>query len=191
MDDPSSHEPPDHAARSNGHSTTSGGGSDPAGTHRAPAAGPIYSARFKVVMIVAVVASVAALAAVYAGSSESDRDGPTASPETATSDSTVSPGIRALHPTEGSQVLQQETVRVDLAPGWDGTLTINGQTVPEDDLTRSSPTQTVDRLELVPGPGKVLELLPSGRVCVRVQVWQRARGPETGSDTREWCFQVV
>lgn len=190
MDDATSHDHEDGSARSNGQSGSPSAGSGTASPRPATVSGPIYSLRLKILIAASIAASIAALSFAYVRSSDGDG---TSSASSAGADTPASSqGVQSFSPAESSQVLQQETIRVDLAPGWDGTLTINGQVVPEEDLTRSSPRQTVDRLEFVPGPEKAMSVLPSGRVCASVQVWRRDRGSEVAaSDTIEWCFDVL
>lgn len=153
----------------------------------APPTGPFYSRRLKVTVAAVAVASVAAMSWIYLRTVDSDR--------TATND--VAPGVEAVQPAQGSQVPDQTFVGLDLTPGWDGTLTVNDVQIPEDELTRarqeiedgSEGRPTVeDRLEFAPGPGKVLERLPSGNVCVSARLHHRA---DPGREqTFDWCFAV-
>lgn len=196
-------DPPDddllRAARGNGHSADG----DHARTGPAPGttprlSGPVYSVRLKIVAALVALVSVAAMSWLYIVMV--DDDGTTSGTDT-------SEGIVAVQPAEGSQVLQQAIVGVDLAAGWDGSLTINGEPIPESDLTRSvrarqAPDETgedgppaaegtQDRLEFVPGPDRVMPQLPEGQVCVNARVWPRADGPGPASRSRTWCFTVV
>lgn len=150
----------------------------------------MYSLRQKILIVGVVVASCTALGFAYLRTSSGGDEGDAV----VRSDDPTShqhQGVERLYPAEGSQVLQQESVGVDLISGWNGELVINDQPIPEADLSRTSPRQTADRLEFVPGPDKVMSELPSGRVCARVRVWQRSAGSEGDSSTISWCFSVT
>lgn len=150
----------------------------------------MYSLRLKILIVGVVVASGAALGFAYLRTSTGGDQGD-AVERSGNSTTHQQEGVEGVYPSEGAQVLQQERVGVDLVSGWNGELTIDDQTIPEAELTRSSPRQSADRLEFAPGPDKVMSELPSGRVCARARVWQRSAGPEGGSSTIDWCFTVI
>jgi hypothetical protein len=90
-------------------------------------------------------------------------------------------------PRPGDQILRQDQVGVDLAEGWTGTLTVEGITIPEEQVTRNlGPNQILFQ----PGPGKVLEELGGGSRCVVATVWEIARGPGQARPV-SWCFEVL
>jgi hypothetical protein len=106
-----------------------------------------------------------------------------------TSDSTELDGgrIQRLIPTPGSKILQQDLVGIDMAPGYEASLTLNGIPLPLDQ------TFVVPQTNLVTfraGPGKVVETLPAGKNCMVANYWQSAFGPAVTS-SRSWCFTVV
>jgi len=95
--------------------------------------------------------------------------------------------IERLIPAEADKMLQQAPVGIDLAPGYDGTLTVNGVPIPPDQLRR---TPALNLVEFEPGPGKEIEQLPAGQNCVVATFWRSETGPSQ-STSRAWCFTVV
>lgn len=148
----------------------------------------MYSLRLKILIVGVVAASFAALGFAYLRTSGGGEQGDAV---TRSGAATSHPGVERFYPDEGAQVLQQERVGIDLVSGWDGQLTINDQPIPEAELSRSSPRQSSDRLEFVPGSGKVMAALPSGRVCAHARVWQRGSEAEGDASTISWCFTVI
>lgn len=146
---------------------------------------PVYSTRLKILVAVVVTAAVGAFVLAYLGSAASDDD-------SIVSSGATSEFVEGLTPPSGSQVLQQSTVAIDLAPGWEATLDeIGGRSIPEEDLVVRSNRQQPDTVEFTPGPDKALDALPAGRVCARATVWQVALGPEESSRRISWCFSVL
>lgn len=101
-------------------------------------------------------------------------------------------GVQALLPPENSQLLSQQKIGIDLQPGWLGELTITPSDgvaipLPNDQLERSA----LDELVFQPGPGKVLEAIPSGRTCVSALIWDQVQGRASTERTETWCFDVV
>jgi hypothetical protein len=143
--------------------------------------GPVYSRRFKVVAAVVLAAATALFTAAYLMASEGDDD-----PGRATGGRGVF--VEALLPPEDSQVVQQSTVGIDLATGWQGVLRLNGEEVPEDELTRD---QALNLVQFTPGSGKLMERLPIGRNCAQALVWRSAAGRGDGDRTISWCFEVI
>jgi hypothetical protein len=148
-----------------------------------PPAAPFtgYSRRFK--LLAAVMLTVAFGALVLAYQRVSDDDG----------DPIVRSGgtdafVEALLPARDSQVVQQTTVGIDLASGWDGTLVVDGREIPPDQLVRRP---ELNRVEFTPGEGKMVSALPAGRQCVQAIVWETRVGRAGGSRDVRWCFDVV
>lgn len=96
--------------------------------------------------------------------------------------------VEQLLPAEQSQAVQQATVGIDLAAGWEGTLVVDGRQIPPDQLNVRS---ALNRVEFTPGEGKVFSSLPSGRLCVRAIVWETRVGQADGARDVNWCFDVV
>jgi hypothetical protein len=95
-------------------------------------------------------------------------------------------GIVALVPGEGDLVLLQSRVGVVVQPGWEARLSVNGVTIPDDQLDEAlEPGQRLFQ----PGPGKVIAQLEPNNNCVTAQVWPLAAGPDR-STVRTWCFRA-
>ena len=95
--------------------------------------------------------------------------------------------IQRLIPTPGAKILQQDIIGIDMAPGYEASLVLNGIPLPLDQ------TYTVPQLNQVTfkaGPGKVYETLPAGENCLTATYWQSAFGPKVSS-VRSWCFTVI
>jgi hypothetical protein len=142
---------------------------------------PVYGVRVKLLVLVVIVAAAAAFTLAYqrttAGDSSITRSGATTE------------FVDELAPAQGSRVLQQATVSIRLAPGWNATLDeIGGRPIPPDQLLVRSELNTV---EFTPGPDKAWDALPAGRVCANASVWEIARGPEAGTRNVTWCFDVL
>ena len=95
--------------------------------------------------------------------------------------------IERLIPTPDSKVLQQETIGIDLAPGYEGTLALNGTPIPDDQLVV---VPQLNQVTFTPGPGKVYEVLPAQQNCLVATFWLSAEGPGR-PNTRSWCFTVL
>jgi hypothetical protein len=96
--------------------------------------------------------------------------------------------VEQLLPPEDSQAVQQSMVGIDLAAGWEGTLVVDGREIPPDQLTVRS---AINRVEFMPGEGKVFTQLPSGRLCLRAIVWEIRLGRAEGARNVSWCIEVV
>jgi hypothetical protein len=95
--------------------------------------------------------------------------------------------IERLIPTPGSKVLQQETIGIDLAPGYEGSLTLNGTPLPDSEVTF---VPQLNQITFKPGPNRIFEQLPPGDNCLIATYWESAFGPSV-STSRSWCFTVV
>ncbi len=94
--------------------------------------------------------------------------------------------IERLIPLRDAKILQQETIGIDLAPGYEGTLALNGTPIPEDQLTV---VPQLNQVTFTPGPGKDYEQLPSGQSCLVATYWQSSTPAQTNTQT--WCFTVL
>jgi hypothetical protein len=92
-------------------------------------------------------------------------------------------------PGEGDEVIRQAELGVDLAPGYEGTLVINGVEIPTDDL-RLVPEQ--NQVFFTPGEGKAVERLLAGPNCALALVWKSSQGRGTANDLSfTWCFEAL
>ncbi len=92
--------------------------------------------------------------------------------------------VDELIPPRSAEVLAQETVGIDLAPGYDAQLTINGVDIPPDQF-RHLPN--LNRFTFRPDQGKVIERLQAEQNCALVTYWRQEVGPAE-ADTISWCF---
>jgi len=140
------------------------------------APGALYSTRFKVVAAVLVtlvaVAFVVAVQKVEPGSDTSTGAGKF---------------VERLIPDRGTQLVQQGTVGIDLKAGWDASLIVNGTAVPDEELRK---VPSLDVVQFTPGPKKVMESLPVGKVCATAIIWKLETGPRQ-SQPVNWCFEVI
>lgn len=95
--------------------------------------------------------------------------------------------IERLIPAPGLKVLRQDAVGVDLAPGYEGTLSFDGVPVPLDQLTIAP---SLGQITLNPLVGTAFESLPTGDHCASVTYWRTVDGPSSAI-TRSWCFTVL
>jgi hypothetical protein len=107
---------------------------------------------------------------------------------TTSSDTGDCPGkpaaIEKITPGCGAAALQLDVVSVDLAPGYEGELTINDIAVP---------VQVISSLNLIeyrPGTGKEIERLQAQVNRARVTYWRSALGRDQAS-TYAWSFRVT
>lgn len=101
----------------------------------------------------------------------------------------TSDAVEALVPADGSQVLRQSEIGIDLAPEWTGVLQVNGIEIPEDQLRRV-PAQ--NQVFFTPGPGQEIEELPAGRVQIVALIWRPVAGETRDeADTIRWSIQVA
>jgi len=127
---------------------------------------------------------VGALAALYAGVRATD---------TADDDPVTVSGrpdvVERLVPGEGDEVIRQAELGIDLAPGYEGTLVVNGVEIPDDEL-RLVPEQ--NQVFFTPGDGKVVEALHAGPNCALALVWKSSQGRGTANDKSfTWCFEAL
>lgn len=96
--------------------------------------------------------------------------------------------VEHLVPFNGAQVPRQAELGVDLAPGYEGTLVVNGIEIPADQQ-RLVPEQ--NQVFFSPGEGKVIDKLPAGGTCVVAIAWKSAVGRGPADEAFRWCFEVV
>jgi hypothetical protein len=97
--------------------------------------------------------------------------------------------VEALIPPEGSEILRQEPVGVDLRPGWTGTLVVNDQEIPNGQLQTDN-LESLGQILYTPGDGKVVERYDAGQNCATAIIW-RVEESRASSRTVSWCFNVT
>lgn len=98
------------------------------------------------------------------------------------------PAIDAISPERSAEVLQQQTIELDLAAGYEGTIDrINDVEIPPTEV-EFDPTRNIVRYD--PGPGRILPALLPDQNCVTARYWLSAEGPTLAS-TFTWCFTAA
>lgn len=140
---------------------------------------PPSSFRYRLFVAAALVAAAAAMWVAYSSTNTDD-------------DPTVTVNgrrvVEQLVPSNGASELRQSELGIDLAPGYEAILVVNGTQIPTQDL-RQVPAQA--QVWFTPGPGKAIEELPAGETCVVALVWRTADGRGPGDQNVRWCFTVV
>ncbi|MCU0310598.1 MAG: hypothetical protein MUE36_06620 [Acidimicrobiales bacterium] len=95
--------------------------------------------------------------------------------------------IERLIPAPDSKILQQDQIGIDLAPGYEAELAVNGTPLPLDEVLA---VPQLSQVFFQPGPGKAIEFWPAGRNCIVATFWRTETGPAQSSNT-SWCFSVV
>ena len=142
---------------------------------------PVYSLRFRIVagLVVALAAGLFTLA--YLSFQEGSED-----PILQSGD--ADEFVDDLIPQRNAQVLQQQTVGIDLIPTWTGVLVIDGTEIPQDEL---QVTQEIGLIQYTPNEGQAVEQLLAGTNTGNAIVWPLAESPETAARTISWTFEVV
>jgi len=143
---------------------------------------PLYSTRFKIVAAVLVTLAVGAFVAAYLSTSGDGDDGTGGAGAAGGGDF-----VERLLPGSDTQVVQQGTVGIDLAPGWEGSLVVDGVAIPAEDVDVN---ESLGLIQFTPGPGKIMRTLPVGNICAQATVFEARTGPQ---DSRlvSWCFDVI
>lgn len=100
------------------------------------------------------------------------------------------PGVQGLIPERGAEILQQGRVGADLAPGWEGRLSINGTEIPDNQIATDR-REDLNYLVFQPGEGRAIEALDPAANCAEVVVWRIEDGPERSQSPLRWCFEVL
>jgi hypothetical protein len=95
--------------------------------------------------------------------------------------------VQLLAPPDGSNVLSQAQIEIDLASPYDAHLAVNGVVVPDGQLQKHP---ELSQVVFTPGTGKVFEKLPSGRNCVQADIF-RVDGTNEAVPPVRWCFNVT
>jgi hypothetical protein len=98
------------------------------------------------------------------------------------------PALEAIFPTDGADIVAQDRVGADLAPGYAGELAVNGVAIPDNQLDQDN---GLNQLVFRPGSGKVLTALQPGKNCARITFWRLQDGRAGAGPARQWCFSVL
>jgi hypothetical protein len=142
-----------------------------------PVPAPMSQGRYRLLLGVLLAGAVVALVAAVRATDTEDASSPT------------SDVVERFVPKAGDEVLRQAELGADLAPGYEGTILLNGVEIPEDEQRRV-PEQ--NQVFFTPGEGKVVERLHAGRNCAVVLAWKTADGRGTARDKSfTWCFEAT
>jgi hypothetical protein len=97
--------------------------------------------------------------------------------------------VQLLIPSDGSNILQQDQIGIDLTPGYSARLAVNGTALPAHQVRVVSYANQV-QYTFEPGPGQVFTRWPAGQSCVIATYWLTKEGP-SHSSLQHWCFTVV
>jgi hypothetical protein len=95
--------------------------------------------------------------------------------------------ITSLQPRPGELIRPQDTITVQLRPELTGTLVLDGQEIPEGQLSRVA---GLGEVSFRPGPGKDLSELPPGTHTVTIEYWVATKPRPTHPATFSWSFRV-
>jgi hypothetical protein len=112
----------------------------------------------RVVITLVVVACIAGMAVAVAHTRRGDEE------FTITGSPNV---VELLVPENGSSVLSQAQIEIDLTAPYDAHLSINAVPVPDEQLQKHP---ELNQVVFTPGAGKVFEKLPSGQNCVQADI---------------------
>ncbi len=98
-------------------------------------------------------------------------------------------GLELVQPVNRSEAqARQVAIMADLAPGYDGVLSINDVTIPENQL---EPDDGNNRLIYRVGPGKAVTALNQRENCASITYWLAQDGPSSAGPAYRWCFNVI
>ena len=142
----------------------------------------------RIVIVLLLAVGVAAM--WWAFSSDGRQEDPAATDPGAQSDSggdVAQEAVERFVPQEGEQILRQDQVGVDLKPGYDADLVVEGHLIPEDQLDK---VEAQNEVYYRPGPDKEVRALDAGEMCVTARVRDLRRPDQPARDVR-WCFRVA
>ena len=141
---------------------------------------PSSSTRYRVVVVVVLAAAIAAFAAALL-TADTEEDEPV------TSSGRIDVVERVV-PSQGAEVVRQSEIGIDLRPGHEARLVVDGVEVPQDELRI---VEAQNQVFFTPGDGKAVERLRAGRNCVSAVVWRSDTGRGVDDQTVRWCFSVL
>jgi hypothetical protein len=149
-----------------------------------------YPTRTKVIIVAVLTVAISALALGYLTTNAGTGDDTVVSGTPGSGERDPS-GVEELIPAPGSQILGQQEIGIDLAPGWTGELLLlpgNGVATPLPD--RELERDPRNRITYRPGPGRTVERL-RGDYCIVATVWDQVDGRERTQRVENWCFTAT
>jgi hypothetical protein len=95
--------------------------------------------------------------------------------------------VERLIPARNSEILAQESVGIDLAPGYTAVLSLNGVEIPEDQLNRRA---GINEILYRPREDGAAVEYDAGENCLVASVWPVA-GTRAEARPVSWCFNVT
>lgn len=95
--------------------------------------------------------------------------------------------VQRVVPSAGALIRPQDDVGVDLADTHTGRLSIDGDTVPFDQVTRVEP---LSQIFFRPGEGKVIRRFAAGTHRATVTYWPKHESEESAGASFTWTFRV-
>jgi hypothetical protein len=146
-----------------------------------PSVRRLSDARYRLFLVLAIGGALGALVLGYRATQPDD-----VAPITVSARPDV---VEQLLPRSGAEVIRQAELGIDLAPGYEGRLVLNGVEIPVDEL-RLVPEQ--NQVFFTPGEGLAVERLDPGPNCVTAIVWESAVGRDPATDEAfQWCFEAL
>jgi hypothetical protein len=93
-----------------------------------------------------------------------------------------------VRPQRNAEVLRQVEIGIDLKPGWEATLVVDGVEIPRGQQRIVAPEHQVF---FTPGEGRVVEQLRAGERCVTAIYWHVSTGRGVDDGRYRWCFKVT
>ena len=142
---------------------------------------PVYSLRFRLVAGLVLVVAAGLFTLAYLSFQDGSDD-----PILQSGD--ADEFVDDLIPQRNAQVVQQQTIGIDLIPTWTGVLIVDGTEIPQDQL---QVTQELGLIQFTPNEGRAVEQLRAGTNTIDAIVWPRSESRETAARTISWTFEVV
>jgi hypothetical protein len=95
--------------------------------------------------------------------------------------------VKLISPADGSNVLSQAQIEIDLDTKYDANLVVNGIPIPSDQVQRHP---ELSQVLFSPGAGKVIDKYQAGTNCVVANIF-RVDGTDDPQPPVHWCFQVT
>lgn len=158
-------------------------------------AGLAYPTRTKVIVVAVLAVAIGFIVLAGLTTADGGDDGVAVSggddPQGQDGSGAPADGVERVFPRDGAEILGQERIGIDLAPGWTGELMLvkeggEAVTLPEDELLRDELNQILYQ----PGPDMTVERL-SGEYCVAATIWDQTRGREASQRVETWCFSAT
>lgn len=149
-----------------------------------------YPMRTRVIVVVVLAVAIAGFVVAGLSTDTDDGSGVALSGDGSEAEAGPANGVERRIPGEGDEILGQETIGIDLAPGWTGELLLvsKGTAVqlPSDEVQVTA----LNELLYQPAEGRTVERL-SGDYCLAATIWDQVRGRDASERVETWCFAAT